>query len=835
MQNGQVGVLIVIIAVVISTAGGYLFNAKDTTACGTNFNYVTDIAGAFEGTGGDIAIDHTPLENINGYSVFNPTNQAQWNSSTVSGIDYLKTSSNGYWVYKQTGEPVSQTLTISHNRATNNGNDGTITYDFGEGTPSTSTINGDWGLNNAEIRTVIFVDGTTHTRVAGTTVTSLIKAYTDWAGANSLNNISSVRIYFDSSTDGYPGFVSDMSFNVYRSSSGGYYGINNEVTYSNIQNDIVVNPMTGSVSMANSTYSWNNVYLVWGDSNVTSANLTMIIGGTVVTEYIDPLNGVRPISMAVSDPTQQGELTNSTHISGSFQVPASGERAFRVSAVYKSDEGVPYNTLFTIEIVHASNGYYDVSNSSPYTTLYSGNLTSDLYVYWDWNQSSSNIVSIWVSNSTMPDNAKTVPTIDIPPNGTYSVGMRFTILGDTMNNVVSIINNNSATPVESTTNTGGGNFNFVTQYALPLEVTYTTTYWSNGGENSSLSMIFKKPTGDIDNTYNFTYVLKDGTSVTESVRLGYSDNHWYFYNESNTAVNLGNWQGLKLTIGIQNNKHYYTLTPIDRFNNFQDYSTVNYTYTYESSITAPDTSKMYRSLKYIQFNNTDQPYLWHQIQDTTIFLSAGGIYLTDGRFSPSTSFPSDQIIQFRIMGSPHAGESVSLILPSLDPDNPSEVRTYTYSVNELGTGLIIDDKSYEFNEIGFYYVDADTPSVTIAGKTYSGGLYINGQILEKGHIYLQTGKNGEFVDMGETDNTWVIQLNGMWAFSSAYYTGENIATTVLEWDEPGVWHWDKTLTIIVFIGATILSVICCSRIWDMGWLDWAISICACVIAFMLLG
>jgi hypothetical protein len=187
------------------------------------------------------------------------------------------------------------------------------------------------------------------------------------------------------------------------------------------------------------------------------------------------------------------------------------------------------------------------------------------------------------------------------------------------------------------------------------------------------------------------------------------------------------------------------------------------------------------------------------------------------------------------MGSPHAGESVSLILPSLDPDNPSEVRTYTYPVNEVGTGLIINDKSYEFNEIGFYYVDADTPSVTIAGEVYRGGIYINGQILEKGHIYLQAGKNGEFVDMGETDNTWVIQLNGMWAFSSAYYTGENIATTVLEWDEPGVWHWDKTLTIIVFIGATILSVICCSRIWDMGWLDWAISICACVIAFMLLG
>lgn len=835
MQNGQIGVLVIIVAIVFSTAGGFLFNAKDVTACTTDFNYVTDIAGAFEGGTGDIDVEHNPLENINGYSVFNPTNQAQWNSSTVSGIDYFKTSSNGYWVYKQTGEPVSQTLTISHNRATNNGNDGTITYDFGEGTPSTSTINGDWGLNNAEVRTVIFVDGTTHTRVAGTTVTSLIKAYTDWAGANSLNNISSVRIYFDSSTDGYPGFVSDMSFNVYRSSSGGYYGINNEVTYSNIQNDIVVNPLTGSVSMANSTYSWNNVYLVWGDSNVTSANLTMIIGGTVVTEYIDPLNGVRPISMTVSDPTQEGETANALHISGSFQVPANGERAFDAILSYKDDIDTPYSVLFTIEIAHLGNGYYSVSNKSPYNTLYEGNLSSDLYVYWDWNTSSPNIVTVWTGNSTMPSDARTINASNIPFSGTYSVNMAYQLYGDPLNDVTTTVTNNSATPVESTSHTGSSSFNMVTQYHLPSEITYTTTYWSNGGENSKLSMVFKRPSSDIDNTYQFNYILNNGSAVMESVRLGYDTNHWFFYNESNMAVNLGNWQGMMLSIDIHNGKHTYILTPIDRFNNFQDYTTIDYTYTYESSMTPPDTSKIYRSLKYIQFNNTDSPYLWHQIQSTTIFLPGGGVYISNGKFSPSTSFPSDMIIQFRIMGSPHAGESVSVILPSLDPDHPSDVRTTTYPVNELGTGLIINGKSYEFYDVGFYYVDENTPSVTIEGEVYSGGLYLNGQILEKGHLYIQAGKYGEFVDLGTTNNEWVIQLNGMWAFSSAYYNGENVATSVVEWDEPGVWKWDKTLTLIVFIGATILTVICCSRIWDMGWLDWAISICACVIAFMLLG
>ena len=920
MQNGQIGVIIIVIAVILSTAGGFLFNAKETTACTTNFDYVTDIAGAFDGTTGDIEVAHNPMENINGYSVFNPTNQALWNSSTVSGIDYTTTSPNGYWVYKQTGDPITRTLNISHNRATNNFNDGTITYNFGSGTSPTSTISGDWGLDNAEIRTVIFVDGDTHVRVAGTTVSTLIQAYKNWAGSSSLNNISSVRIYFDSSTSGFPGFISNMSFSTYRSTTGGYNGINNEVKYSDIQNDIVVNPLTGSVMMGNSSYSWENVYLVWGDHNSTSSAMTMIIGSVVETQYIDPLNGVRPISMTVSDPTQQGTEVNATHISGSFQVPAQGERVFDAILSYKNDSDESYLSLFRIEIIHFSNGYYSVSNKSPYTTLYDGNMNTDLYVYWDWNINNPNNVRIWINNSTMPEDARSINALSVPYNGTYNVSMSFNVLGDNVNNVVSVITNNSATPIESTSHTGGSSFNFVTQYNLPAEVTYTQTYWSNGGENSNLSMIFKKPTSDIDNTYAIAYALNDGTISTESVRLGYSSNHWFFYNESNTPVDLGNWAGMMLTIDVHNSVHVYTLTPIDTFLNFQEYTTINYTYTYQSSTVAPDPSKEYRSVAYLIFNNTNQQYLWHQIQNTTIFLPAGGLYLYNGIFSPAVSFPDDQIIQFRIMSAAHTGNSVSVMLGTDWPydtqinidgtqtyeyeyimtgylpggesvvndsipgitigtlvyggtprliysghattdgvyyvnavsytsggtqdvvlkfvvvgaENPS-ASLITYQVNTLGTGLIIDGTSYNFSDIGFYYVDADIPSVTIGGQVYAGGLYINGQVLEKGHLYLQAGRNREFKDLGETTNEWAIQLNGLWAFSTAYYTGSNIATTQLEWDDPGSWHWDKTLTLIVFIGAVILALICCSRVWDLGWFDWVISICACVIALMLLG
>ena len=49
MQNGQIGVIIVIASLFFSVGGGFLFNTKDVTACGTEFDYVTDIAGVKEG------------------------------------------------------------------------------------------------------------------------------------------------------------------------------------------------------------------------------------------------------------------------------------------------------------------------------------------------------------------------------------------------------------------------------------------------------------------------------------------------------------------------------------------------------------------------------------------------------------------------------------------------------------------------------------------------------------------------------------------------------------------------------------------------------------------
>lgn len=920
MQNGQIGVIIVIASLFFSVGGGFLFNTKDVTACGTEFDYVTDIAGAFTGTQGNIEIEHNPAENISGYSVFNPTSP-DFKGSTISGITYTNSNPNAYWIQKATGEPVTKTLTISHNLSTNGSNGGTVTYDFGSGTSPTSGISRQWGLDNAEIRTIIVVDGTTYSRVAGVTVQQLYNAYSTWAGQDAVET-NKIRIYFDSSIDGYPGFITNQSFNDYNArGSGGYYGLNIEVKYGTITNDIVLNPTNGSIRINDVSYSWTEVYAVWGTSGSTSAAMTMILGGTVVTEYINPLNGVKPISVSIDDPTQEGETANAIHVGGSFAMPAQGERVCAYTISYRSTSTGEYVKLFLVAAVHFSNGYYAViSEDGP--ELYSGNQSSTLNFYWDWNSENPSIVKIWAHNNTMPSDAKQITVSNIPSDGIYQLNVAFDSHGTNISDISTTLTNKSATPESSSTHVGGGSFQFVTTYSLPLEVTYTTTYWSNSVENTLISIVFQRPSTVTDNIFFVNYKLLDGTYLLEPVRVKY-DSGWYFYDTPSNAVNLGNWPAMMLTIRVANGQHNYVLTPIQSFSNFQSMTPMNREYTFVTGTSDSVSNPQYESITYMQFNNTDQPYPYQEVIRTTIFLKDGGLYLNNGWFSPSISFPTDKIIQFRLMSAARAGESVTIStdpagfahdgepieidggyeytyqnimygylpggesvtntsIPGItietavvggtphlymsgqattdgvyyvevmqynypDPDteitlqfivtgaeNPSPT-SRTFQTDSLGSGLYIDGTLYPWGQIYLYYVSEDAPTVSIEGVSYPGGLYMFNTFLDKGHLYLVAGKNNHIVDMGVTTNAWTIQLNGLWAVSTAYYTGENVATSVVIWDQPGTWQWDMNLLVIVFMAANIIGLVVCVRFTDMSLWDWVIPICACAVAFIMLG
>ena len=930
MQHGQVGVVIIIASLLFSVGGGFILNTTDITACATDFTYVTDVAGAFTGTQGNIEIDHNPAENLTGYSVYSPES-TDFKSSTIPGISYKTTNPNVYWIQRATGDPDSQTLTISHNLSTTGGSGGRVTYNFGSGTSPTTSATVPWGLNNAEIRTVLLTDGVTHVRVVGVTVFDLVNAYKTWKDISSLDT-NKIRIYFNSSTDDYPGFITNQSFDTYHSSgSGGYYGINTEVKYGTIQNDIVVNPTNGSVRIGDNSYSWTEVYAVWGETNSTSAAMTMILGGQVVTEYINPLNGIKPVSVTINDPTQEGDTANAIHVRGSLYVPANGQTfIFDWMIEYKESTSGTYKTLTRVTIIfNSGNGEYDVMDMGGHTIL-SGStrpsyIVNPLTINWDWNENDLTNISFWAGTGSMPVSPATRVVTNIPDNGIYELKSTYPNNHSNLNNIVVTLTNNSSVPIDSGSNTGGSAFEYITTYNLPAEITYTTTYWSNSVENSQIAMVFSKPSVNTDNIFFINYKQLNNTYVSEPIRMKYDsgNNGWYFYDSPTNAVNLGEWPGMMLTIKVSGGMHQYILTPIQTFSNFQNYTLMNREYTYTTGASAAVSNPQYESVRYIQFNNTDQPYPYHEIVRTTIFLKDGGLYLNNGWFSPGISFPSDDIIQLRLMSAARAGESVTITVdqsgfahdgnpvqidgsveyayenimlgylpggetatntdipgitigttvvggtPHLwfsgqattdgvyyvtvkkynypeedteyvlqfivtNAENPSPY-SQTFLTNSLGTGLYIDGILYPWGTISLYYVSEDVPAITIEEDRYAGGLYLFNTFLEKGHLYLIAGKSNHIVDLGKTTNAWSIQLNGLWALSTAYYTGENMATSVVVWDKPGTWQWDAPTMLITFLAANIIGMVVCTRFTQMELWDWVIPICACVVAVVLLG
>ena len=78
-------------------------------------------------------------------------------------------------------------------------------------------------------------------------------------------------------------------------------------------------------------------------------------------------------------------------------------------------------------------------------------------------------------------------------------------------------------------------------------------------------------------------------------------------------------------------------------------------------------------------------------------------------------------------------------------------------------------------------------------------------------------------------------MNGTWAVSTAYYTGENQAKMVTEWGDFSSFQWDKNMFIIVLLACMIgLSILVKLR-YDLETWDWIVIIGSCIILYILLG
>lgn len=834
MQNGQVGVIVIVVAVIFSAMGGYLFNAKEVTDCKSNFNYVTDVAGAFSNAGTDIGVEYDPITNLTGYSVYDPTDSTS-HTNVIAGINYTESSPNAYWLEQNSGNTTAKILTFTNIKPIQtsgsypiSGN-GTIAWD-----DQTRTVQyaNDWfgtyfELIGSYVASRVTIDNWDNNRATGFTINQILDAY-------GVPDTNSIIMQVDTQSNSYPAFINYTGISTYSENVPGNAMKHNsiaQINYSDYSNSINVNPRSGTVIMNNQTYNWDQILFVWGTYADTTATMTMMIGSDVELTYINPVNGVQPTGFQTTTTTVISTTSKATQVGGMVE-----KVSLLVSDNFDGSFFVVQNNtqiqLFTFSLLNKMwkiNGQLVASGGTA--------SANDQYsVSWTWDKSNYDTIQYevfagtnTVTGSILSYNLLNVDIDAIGVNISITTSLGGASSGSTVATLTDITHNQSQqvsnttfpySSIVSSMNTESTSYETVTQ-----TTNYDTTYWANGYINTNFEMLIKKESG-LTNSFIIHAVKTDGSNhnIPLTIDCDYGGNSGWIVN----GVAIGSWPAIYLKYTIVENHSVIYVFPVTNMVTFLDYTVLDYEYMVYNGQAIAD-----KGAKYIEFQYTDDlTQFYHEIGNTVVLLEQGGLYLQNGVFSPAVSFPNDKIIQFKIMGSPHVGDSVTITTYDAGTDTYTP---YTYQVNSYGTGLIIGNTSFKFADISWYFVAENVPNTIIGSDVYSGGLYLNGKFYEKGHLYMKLGKSTDLIDLGVTNNQWTLKLDGTWAVSTAYYTGDNIASSKLLWDDPGQWQWNLDLTLMVFIALIIIGLVICNRFWEFGWMDWVIPISACVIALLMLG
>lgn len=340
-----------------------------------------------------------------------------------------------------------------------------------------------------------------------------------------------------------------------------------------------------------------------------------------------------------------------------------------------------------------------------------------------------------------------------------------------------------------------------------------TVYWNNGYDNVSVSMAFSRHDMEGNLHEGTTWISPRGPSGEGDavMKLSVSGGRWTMslqrivddgdgpYYEDADTVDLGRWEAVRLTFSMGS----VTAVPLAEFRNFGDFSPVN----------APVTKSWGLAdggvIGSIVFPAI--PHLRMCAVSTTVRISEGGLYVQNAAMAPSDAFPTVQAVSLRIGSAAHVGTGIVFY------DGSSSVLV---PVRENGQ-MQIDGRWLDFGDVSFMWVSTSMPTKTIADVTYPAALYQKGQTYAAGTIWAMTPSGAKEI-MQSSD--WTILLEGVWAPSVLFYTGDNIAderTELYDISKPA-FRWDKATFVIILMAVSVCGAVVGSYFGKMEPLDWIV-------------
>ena len=320
------------------------------------------------------------------------------------------------------------------------------------------------------------------------------------------------------------------------------------------------------------------------------------------------------------------------------------------------------------------------------------------------------------------------------------------------------------------------------------------TYWSNGYQNTSVSMLVQRPAQST--TMPVTAVYTDGTK-SSAYNVSY-DGAW-----SVNGVAVGDWPGIVLTMSVSG----VSARPVSSMVSMADYTVVG-----SDTVVSADGQPR---IRYIEISGLDGGRAMNvQIVDTVIYADASSAYVADGVFSPATKYPDADNIMLVYNTPVHPGDAISIRL--------SSGQSYRWEVS--GSGVTIDGAVYPIQGVTLVWAAASLGTVTIAGQTYDAG-----------HLYYRTAPAAPLIDLGETTNAFAVTNEGVWIASVDYYAGVSKTSTAVHWGG-SYWSLDWNTALALLAGFTLIAFLAI-RVGTnrtVTWIDFAVLGVGAIIILILM-
>lgn len=848
-QRGQLTAVAIIIALMQQGMGGFLLNQKDVSVTNTNFDYITDVYGAFHGSGQDIPVDFNPRENITGYYSYDPilepskyrSPQIQYNASNVPN-NYPYTNQQRHYE-NYTVEITSHHPTTDWNRHDN------YTVKITNVADPAKPVTVEWESKNDLTKysglddhsplletyaSRIFIEGTEHEHPHVINIQEIL---------DHVSIIEAKDCTFTVRNGGtYPCFVGNLDVH-----DEGELGVRwKTYTYDERSNRALANSSTSNFVIHNRIFSLNQGWLVFGNQGDRTITIDLTTSEPDITNmYIDPNAGVSPSSQGGSavESHEVPYYTKSLNIHMNFkrdegQIINDWSTIFNVKySVDALDESGNLKTYYLLELWVKRGGWHtpypDITYWDHECRVYSlnqdGIRIQEVQYYHGSAGNPQYDINVSVSGNICrfesPDGNNDLTIQGIPQEHRIEKTniQIYDFSEDSCWGHIEVTSNEYPSDFKYGFDVHGNqtrNYNmwFTREEPITIQFENYTTYWYNGYNNSTVGMVIssgltrfniKIHNPDVTSDY---WIYDDvnkqsiyvNTIAGNMMVVGYVKADGTLDETNRIMIGAVNHVYLEIVCDQNKNIHLYQ-SPIYDFTNFTNYTLItpiDVTAAIQPMLDQENVKS--KSISEIGYYNGGHwegegdnkrwvaEYMPRQlVVKTIILLDAGGLYIQDGELDLKTQFPQYTISEFIVNAVVHPGDSMSLIsggntLVTIGNDG---VDKWIY--HQPGK---TQTQTYDWWDLKVFYVQS------------AEGLYVNGQYFDGNHVYIQQGKWGSYDDWGQLDDgNLTIRMDGVWAFSTQYYNGSTSTTHGIEFADPGTWHWSKDEFMVVFTGVLLLA------------------------------